>query len=521
MMSLLILLLTTCLLHVEAAPDVAAWDLWPLVTPVLGSISAECYEASLEYISLLNSSIHKLGAGAGMSEEEVTAWRRFDANGPIPFLQEGLLQDGQDVNICDVLPGDISDRCNSLLDEEERLLSVPFGNAAGPGMETQCRKLGGSKYCYNYLSLFGYKSDDPDMSFGHTFHDKYPFEKIKGVEKPPVLRNELEGRNGFDPKTLVKLSSILTDQHSSFAKLHSSLTDLLVDSNVLEEEDPSTVRRILLGVYISLWLGINFRNGPAIAMNAGPYQGMCYPDACSKQDIQTNNLLFFNESVYKYINNGAVVVAFSPLLPEYIDEDTGGCSDDTKFRGEWRAENYIVITLLAAIGFLVIVGTAADILRRSDEERDSLKTNRAGLGFQMLTSFSVVSNLEFIFQSPAKKGSNRLDCFDGLRALSMTWVILGHNFLYGGVLLHGRNQKYRYSFYYDEIEGGPGLAFEPIFSDFSVDTFLFLGASLLSYLLLRDLDRSGGWLHARGPPRVLLFYLNRYLGITVHLCYII
>ena len=48
MMSLLILSLTTCLLHVEAAPDVAAWDLWPLVTPVLGSISAECYEVELE-----------------------------------------------------------------------------------------------------------------------------------------------------------------------------------------------------------------------------------------------------------------------------------------------------------------------------------------------------------------------------------------------------------------------------------------------------------------------------------------
>ena len=48
MMSLPTLLLTTSLLHVEAAPDVAAWDLWPLVTPVLGSISAECYEVELE-----------------------------------------------------------------------------------------------------------------------------------------------------------------------------------------------------------------------------------------------------------------------------------------------------------------------------------------------------------------------------------------------------------------------------------------------------------------------------------------
>ena len=37
---------------------------------------------------------------------------------------------------------------------------------------------------------------------------------------------------------------------------------------------------------------------------------------------------------------------------------------------------------------------------------------------------------------PDKKGSGRLDCLEGMRAISMTWVILGHNFGFGGFWLH-------------------------------------------------------------------------------------
>ena len=36
----------------------------------------------------------------------------------------------------------------------------------------------------------------------------------------------------------------------------------------------------------------------------------------------------------------------------------------------------------------------------------------------------------------SKKGSQRLDCLEGMRAISMTWVILGHNFIFGASLLH-------------------------------------------------------------------------------------
>ena len=49
-----------------------------------------------------------------------------------------------------------------------------------------------------------------------------------------------------------------------------------------------------------------------------------------------------------------------------------------------------------------------------------------------------------------------------------------------------------------------------------MDTFLFIGATLLSFLLLKDLDKSNGWFSSgAGFVRMILFYVNRYLRITI------
>ena len=48
-----------------------------------------------------------------------------------------------------------------------------------------------------------------------------------------------------------------------------------------------------------------------------------------------------------------------------------------------------------------------------------------------------------------------------------------------------------------------------------MDSFLFIGATLVSYLLLKDLDKSNGWFHGKGSVRMFLFYLNRYLRLSI------
>ena len=93
-------------------------------------------------------------------------------------------------------------------------------------------------------------------------------------------------------------------------------------------------------------------------------------------------------------------------------------------------------------------------------------------------------------------------------------VILGHHFLFGQSNLHARNKEY---IGYVQGQHGGGLAFEAVMQgEYSVDSFLFIGATLLSYLLLKDLDKSNGWFSSgAGLVRMVLFYLNRYLRITI------
>ena len=69
--------------------DVQSVNLWPLVTPVMGNISSGCCEASKQYITLLEEA---LSAPMSVTDEQRAALKMLDSNGPLPFLQEGMLQ---------------------------------------------------------------------------------------------------------------------------------------------------------------------------------------------------------------------------------------------------------------------------------------------------------------------------------------------------------------------------------------------------------------------------------------------
>ena len=86
------------------------------------------------------------------------------------------------------------------------------------------------------------------------------------------------------------------------------------------------------------------------------------------------------------------------------------------------------------VGFFILVGTIIEHLSRQKHEEKI----KHGMGFKILTSFSIISNMEFIFKVSDGKKGQRFDCLEGMRAISMTWVILGHNFIFGASLLHIR-----------------------------------------------------------------------------------
>ena len=91
---------------------------------------------------------------------------------------------------------------------------------------------------------------------------------------------------------------------------------------------------------------------------------------------------------------------------------------------------------------------------------------------------------------------------------------MGHHFLFGQQNVDLLNKNY-----VEDVASrhAGGILFEAISqAEYSVDTFLFIGATLLSYLLLKDLDKTNGWFSSgAGCLRMALFYLNRYLRISI------
>ncbi|KAL3870231.1 hypothetical protein ACJMK2_038308 [Sinanodonta woodiana] len=119
----------------------------------------------------------------------------------------------------------------------------------------------------------------------------------------------------------------------------------------------------------------------------------------------------------------------------------------------------------------------------------------------ILLAFSMYSNAVKILSTKQATGS--LGAVNGIRFLSMSWVILGHTFGYGKQL--GSNlgfliPKMLKRFTFQAIYNGT----------FSVDSFFVLSGLLLAYLTFRDLEKVGGvkkfgW---------KMFYFHRFWRLT-------
>ena len=486
----------------------------------------------------------------------------FDSNGKLPFLQEGILKDVMEVDICDYFPdlpnfpGPVI--CTAIIPEEVRYFQIPYGTANGPGSENQCKNLPQAKYCQNYFMPFMkettelLKPETRNFSYSYSKGSKIFRNKIyTDLQRIPVIKAEDIGdipnsSDGIEPRMLIKPSNFIIGMNSYATKIHSSLFQTLKNKTLSDllksyakEHDISDdilgiVANTTASILIYMWWQVNgLSNGPGLVGYQPPfaYQGMCYPRQCSVEEIEINNRIFASYlSQYNFL---LPTIVPTPRIPDALIEGIAtdeedlknlrvfqssavGCSDDEKYNGKWKPENYAVVILVSIIGFFISVGSLMELLERvphnNKSQLDDVKTTH-GLGYKILTSFSLISNLEFIFKSSQKGSGQRLDCLEGMRAISMTWVILCHHFVFGAYLLTYRNKAYINKILSNEVGGQALEAIKE--GEFSVDSFLFIGATLLSFLLLKDLDKSNGWFHRKGFARMILFYLNRYLRISV------
>ena len=132
--------------------------------------------------------------------------------------------------------------------------------------------------------------------------------------------------------------------------------------------------------------------------------------------------------------------------------------------------------------------------------------------WQVFQGFSVYSNTLKLFNTE-NKNQDSLTCINGIRVLSLFWVVIGHCYAsfgpYGKAMVHNMN-IFRDQYMRDDAMGA-------IFNAYlSVDTFFFIGATLLTFITLKELDKAASKGATAGSKAFFWFkyYVHRYIRLT-------
>ena len=193
--------------------------------------------------------------------------------------------------------------------------------------------------------------------------------------------------------------------------------------------------------------------------------GHCVPDSCSNPDVRNG---FQN-----FLNN---VTGTTNALQAFIYDCHTADESIPIDASDWVVGSIILILVL-----IILVGTAIDL--GLNVLQLSLVSDQTAAVFQ---GFSLYENIGKLF----RVGPNRdgLGSIHGIRFISMTWVLLGHTYL-----KYITNNAF-YNNYTDIIPlyAGSTTMSAVRSAPFSVDTFFLIGATLLAYLTMKELDKSQG-----------------------------
>ena len=230
--------------------------------------------------------------------------------------------------------------------------------------------------------------------------------------------------------------------------------------------------------------------------------GLCVPKHCGSKDL--SNIINLN-NILK------------------VSEKTVYC-DDVKEAPYSTGAIVMIVVCLLFVG-MVIIGTTVDgiLMYACLDRREDTSVNASLRGdgentpllmkptshrndghvrpWEFITAFSLVKTVPTLLAT--KQAPSVISCLNGLRVISMFWVILCHAYIW--MLLspgHVDNPIVMKSvlsrFSFQAIGNG----------FFSVDTFFFLSGVLVAYLSLREMEKK------RGRFPFLHYYVHRYLRLT-------
>ncbi|KAJ8668279.1 hypothetical protein QAD02_009942 [Eretmocerus hayati] len=201
----------------------------------------------------------------------------------------------------------------------------------------------------------------------------------------------------------------------------------------------------------------------------------CLPASCTVKDI----MIFLNQTI-------------SRIPSRYTQNVTLGgvtCSRDEPSELDTESIVYLVIFGIL-VGFLLVCTVCGEYCKMTDSTGSYLET---------LSQFSLIKNGAAILSTERKKGN--LPYIQGLRFFSMSWVVLGHQFLYAFSLTPNVNAAHVLEW----IQSWKSLY---IFTaPYAVDTFFTVSGFLMTYLFLKEMSKKPNF-------NIPMYYIHRYLRLT-------
>ena len=214
------------------------------------------------------------------------------------------------------------------------------------------------------------------------------------------------------------------------------------------------------------------------------------------------------------LSEAGVASAIAATAPEHYAEHPPHVDCTVMAREPLDAGGICVVAVLSLLAFFVVLST---VLQRLGLPR--APTSPLG---SAVACFDLIANWRQLMAKPAAGNEVDLRTLNGLRAVSMFWIILGHTLTYivwiGGIAYPGRLINP------NNVKMVLGRWFISIYSGayFAVDTFFFLSGLLVAFLVSREvLKREGRRQAARMGPWLLdeaafwvLYVVNRILRLV-------
>ncbi|KAI5639154.1 acyltransferase family domain-containing protein [Phthorimaea operculella] len=244
-------------------------------------------------------------------------------------------------------------------------------------------------------------------------------------------------------------------------------------------EDDQTMKLLQLKLWAQAFAGIHQNPEPLgaqqprifpmlITATQGATLAVCIPKVCSPRQA----LNFVQEM------SGILNITFN----EYFCR----LPNDKPF----TTVDYVAIAIFSFIGLLIGMSTAYDLVQVFHYKRDASRIS------PLYRSFSLYTNTRRFLTFKSSPGA--LECVDGIRAISMLWVVVGHT--YSFTLLRFIHNMFDIYEWMTDISS-TWINAAPI----TVDTFFMLSGVLVVYTTIGKISR------ARFIRAIPMFYLNRLL----------